>query len=132
MTDARREPPLMIPPDPEVVAEALTDLMVNTAAAVRTTLTQAASPQPLPYDPATLGKAILAFNTAVMTQPMALFEAQAKTWTDWTALWRTMGERAIGGSPEPVIAPAKGDAMHFSGSHRCDYMRQCFNEFGIR
>ena len=30
------------------------------------------------------------------------------------------------------ISPAKGDAMHFSGSHRCEYMRQCFSEFGIR
>ncbi|RZJ05786.1 MAG: alpha/beta fold hydrolase [Brevundimonas sp.] len=104
-----RVPPIPAMPDPLVVAEALTDLMTHTAAAVRTTLAQAASPQPLPYDPATLGKAIIAFNTAVMTQPMALFEAQAKTWTDWTALWRTMGERAMGGSPEPVIAPAKGD-----------------------
>jgi len=24
------------------------------------------------------------------------------------------------------IAPAKGDSMHFSGSHRCEAMRQCY------
>src|SRR5262245_41071554 len=24
------------------------------------------------------------------------------------------------------ISPAKGDAMHFSGSHRCDTMRRCY------
>ena len=24
------------------------------------------------------------------------------------------------------IAPAKGDAMHFSGSHRCEVMRRCY------
>lgn len=24
------------------------------------------------------------------------------------------------------IAPAKGDSMHFSGSHRCETMRQCY------
>lgn len=24
------------------------------------------------------------------------------------------------------ISPAKGDMMHFSGSHRCDYMRKCY------
>ena len=24
------------------------------------------------------------------------------------------------------ISPAKGDSMHFSGSHRCEAMRQCF------
>lgn len=30
------------------------------------------------------------------------------------------------------IAPAKGDSMHFSGSHRCEYMRQCFADPKIR
>ncbi len=30
------------------------------------------------------------------------------------------------------IAPAKGDSMHFSGSHRCEYMRQCFSDPKIR
>ena len=24
------------------------------------------------------------------------------------------------------ISPARGDSMHFSGSYRCEYMRQCF------
>jgi len=24
------------------------------------------------------------------------------------------------------IAPAKGDSMHFSGSHRCEAMRKCY------
>lgn len=30
------------------------------------------------------------------------------------------------------ISPAKGDSMHFSGSHRCQIMRQCYSEPGIR
>jgi hypothetical protein len=30
------------------------------------------------------------------------------------------------------ISPAKGDSMHFSGSHRCEMMRQCFNDPSIR
>jgi hypothetical protein len=30
------------------------------------------------------------------------------------------------------IAPAKGDSMHFSGSHRCEYMRQCYEDPNIR
>jgi hypothetical protein len=30
------------------------------------------------------------------------------------------------------ISPAKGDSMHFSGSHRCEAMRQCFNDPSIR
>ena len=47
---------------------------------------------------------------------------------------RRQGWLSPGGVEEicQFIAPAKGDAMHFSGSHRCEYMRQCFTEFGIR
>lgn len=107
MTDTRTPVPQL--PDPTVVAETLTTLMQNAAAAVRTTMVQAATPQALPYDPTTLTRAMVDFNTAVMMQPAALFEAQAKNWNDWTALWRTMGERALGQEAAPVAAPAKGD-----------------------
>ena len=30
------------------------------------------------------------------------------------------------------IRPAKGDSMHFSGSHRCELMRRCFADPRIR
>jgi hypothetical protein len=30
------------------------------------------------------------------------------------------------------ISPAKGDAMHFSGSHRCDAMRRCYADPTVR
>jgi hypothetical protein len=30
------------------------------------------------------------------------------------------------------IAPAKGDSMHFSGSHRCESMRRCYADPSIR
>lgn len=30
------------------------------------------------------------------------------------------------------IAPAKGDSMHFSGSRRCELMRQCFSDPTIK
>lgn len=30
------------------------------------------------------------------------------------------------------IAPAKGDSMHFSGSHRCEYMRKCYADPTVR
>jgi polyhydroxyalkanoate synthase len=123
-------PPVPQLPDPTVVAEALTTLMQNAAAAVRTTVVQAASPQALPYDPTTLTRAMIDFNTAVMTQPAALFEAQAKNWNDWTALWRTMGERAMGQEAEPVAAPAKGDRRFsdpaWSDEPVYDYLKQAY------
>jgi hypothetical protein len=30
------------------------------------------------------------------------------------------------------IAPAKGDSMHFSGSHRCEAMRSCYADPSVR
>lgn len=30
------------------------------------------------------------------------------------------------------ITPAKGDTMHFAGSHRCEYMRRCYEDPSIR
>jgi polyhydroxyalkanoate synthase len=123
-------PPVPQLPDPTVVAEALTTLMQNAAAAVRTTMVQAATPQVLPYDPTTLTRAMIDFNTAVLTRPAALFEAQAKNWNDWTALWRTMGERAMGQETAPVAAPAKGDRRFadpaWSDEPVYDYLKQAY------
>ncbi len=128
MTDSRTPVPQL--PDPTVVAETLTTLMQNAAAAVRTTMVQAATPQALPYDPTTLTRAMIDFNTAVMTQPAVLFEAQAKNWNDWTALWRTMGERAMGQEADPVAAPAKGDRRFsdpaWSDEPVYDYLKQAY------
>ena len=124
------QPPVPQLPDPTVVAETLTTLMQNAAAALRTTMAQAAMPQALPYDPATLTRAMIDFNTAVMMQPTALFEAQAKNWNDWTALWRTMGERAMGQDTAPVAAPAKGDRRFadpaWSEEPVYDYLKQAY------
>ncbi|WP_292030755.1 PHA/PHB synthase family protein [Brevundimonas sp. UBA2416] len=124
------QPPVPQLPDPTVVAEALTTLMQNAAAAVRTTMVQAATPQALPYDPTTLTRAMIDFNTAVMTQPAALLEAQARNWNDWTALWRTMGERAMGQQAEPVAVPAKGDRRFsdpaWSDEPVYDYLKQAY------
>lgn len=123
-------PPLPQLPDPTVVAEALTTLMQNAASAVRTTMVQAATPQALPYDPTALTRAMIDFNTAVMTRPAALFEAQAKNWNDWTALWRTMGERAMGQEAAPIAAPAKGDRRFsdpaWSDEPVYDYLKQAY------
>jgi polyhydroxyalkanoate synthase len=122
--------PVPSAPDPMVVAETLTTLMQNAAAAVRTTMVQAATPQTLPYDPTTLTNAMIDFNTSVMMRPAALFEAQAKNWNDWTALWRTMGERAMGQETAPVAAPAKGDRRFsdpaWNDEPVYDYLKQAY------
>lgn len=129
MTDART-PPIPSWPDPSVVGEALTTLMTQTARAVQTTMAKAASPEALPYDPTTLGKAIVQFNAAMMMQPLALYQAQTKAMTEWTSLWQSMGQRAMGGAPEPVAAPLKGDrrfsAAAWSDEPVYDYLKQAY------
>ena len=30
------------------------------------------------------------------------------------------------------IAPARGDSMHFAGSHRCDLMRKCYEDRAVK
>lgn len=107
--DTRREPPIPTLPDPEVAAEALTRLAEVATAAARTSALKAVSDEPLPYDPTTLARAVVEFNTAVMMNPAALVEAQAKNLGDWTALWRTTALRAWGMEVEDVAAPARGD-----------------------
>jgi polyhydroxyalkanoate synthase len=123
-------PPVPQLPDPTVVAETLATLMQNAGAAVRATMVQAATPQPLPYDPTTLMRAIVDFNSAVMTRPAALLEAQARSWGDWTALWRTMGARAMGQQSDPVAAPARGDRRFsdpaWSDEPVYDYLKQAY------
>lgn len=47
---------------------------------------------------------------------------------------RRMGWLSAEGLEEvcKFISPAKGDSMHFQGSHRCDAMRQCYNDRNVR
>ena len=47
---------------------------------------------------------------------------------------RRQGWLSQGGVEEicRFISPAKGDSMHFSGSHRCEQMRKCFADPSIK
>ena len=117
-------------PDPSVVAETLTTLMQNAVSAVRTTLVQVATPQALPYDPTMFARAMVEFNTAVMTSPASLLEAQARGLQEWTALWRTVGARALGQEVEAVAAPARGDRRFsdpaWTDEPVYDYLKQAY------
>ncbi len=104
-----RDLPVPVLPDPEVVTQAMTRLAEVAAAAARTTAVRTMDTGALPYDPTTLASAVVQFNTAVLTNPATLFQAQARNWSDWTALWTTTAQRAWGLTPDPVAAPARGD-----------------------
>lgn len=109
MTQPVAEPITLSLPDPEVAAQALTRLAEVAADAAQATARRAASPAPLPYDPMTLARAVIAFNQAVMAQPQSLIQAQTDAWKDWAELWRTTALRAWGVEAPRVAEPARGD-----------------------
>jgi polyhydroxyalkanoate synthase len=117
-------------PDPVTVSRLLVELAENSHAAIRAQTEKALKGGPLPYDPMAMANAWVAFNTALWTDPGKLYEIQARNLEDWTALWRTMAERAMGQSPEPLIEPARGDRRFNAPAWRdepvFDYLKQAY------
>src|SRR5690606_13004309 len=93
------------PLDPVAAGRILAEMAEHGAAAVLACAEATLKAEPLPYDPIGPARAFLAFNAALAADPFALAERARRNWEDWTALWRTMGERALGMPAEPVIEP---------------------------
>ena len=135
MTDAPSTPKSVFEttpglPDPVTVSRLLVELAENSHAAIRAQTEKALKGEPLPYDPMAMANAWVAFNTALWTDPAKLYEIQTRNLEDWTALWRTMAERALGQSPEPLIEPARGDRRFNAPAWRdepvFDYLKQAY------
>jgi poly[(R)-3-hydroxyalkanoate] polymerase subunit PhaC len=60
-------------------------------------------------DPLNIGNAFLEMTTRMMQDPVTLVHAQMSLWYDYMRLWQSATERMMGGEPEPVAEPAKGD-----------------------
>lgn len=52
----------------------------------------------------------------------AVQRGRREQWLDQSGLEEVCG----------FISPARGDSMHFSGSYRCEYMRQCFSDPNVK
>ncbi|WP_282009492.1 PHA/PHB synthase family protein [Brevundimonas aveniformis] len=117
-------------PDPVTVSRLLVELAEHSHAAVRAQTEKMLSGESLPYDPMQMANAWMAFNTALWTDPQRLFEIQTRNLEDWTALWRTMAERAMGQTAEPLIEPARGDrrfkSAAWSDEPVFDYLKQAY------
>lgn len=117
-------------PDPMELGRLLGELAQNSHAAVAKAMKRAVSAEPLPYDPTLVARAFLDFQLALARDPRAMLEAQARALDDWTALWRTMAERAMGLDPAPVAEPAKGDRRFSAPAWReepvYDFLKQSY------
>ncbi len=60
-------------------------------------------------DPLNIGSAFLEMTARMMQDPVTLVHAQMSLWYDYMRLWQSATERLMGGEPEPVAEPAKGD-----------------------
>ena len=118
-------------PDPVAAARAFGELSVNAGNAVLASAQALGrAPDPLPYDPAPIAQAFSNFALNLATEPTRLVDAQAKAWREWTELWTTTAQRALGGATEPYIAPQKGDrrfsAPAWSEQPVFDYIKQAY------
>jgi len=135
MTDAPTPPKSVFEttpglPDPVTVSRLLVQLAENSHAAIRAQTEKALKGEPLPYDPMQMANAWMAFSASLWMDPGRLVETQVRNLEDWTALWRTMAERAVGQTPEPLIEPAKGDRRFSAPAWRdepvFDYLKQAY------
>ena len=60
-------------------------------------------------DPLNLAGAFIEMTSRLISDPAAVARAQASLWQGYMALWQNMSERAAGGAPDPVAAPARDD-----------------------
>ena len=117
-------------PDPVTVSRLLVELAEHSHAAIRAQTEKALKGEALPYDPMQMANAWMALGAALWRDPQRLFEIQARNLEDWTALWRTMAERATGQSPEPLVQPDRSDrrfkSADWSDEPVFDYLKQAY------
>ena len=56
-----------------------------------------------------MGQTFLDLTTRMMQDPAGVMQAQADLWQDYMKLWQNTTRRMLGGQPEPVAVPEKGD-----------------------
>ena len=108
MTDQSDPPfPSVNVPDPVAAYNALSSIFIN--AVKMTRASAAARPEPLAFDPTDRAKSLFAFGAALLSQPERVAKAQFQAWEEWSALWTSTFQRAMGGEASPVIEPLRGD-----------------------
>lgn len=97
-------------PDPARLADAWTQLFANSVAAMQATADRgAAAPAPVPFDPQAPVRAFAEFAADLWSNPTKLWDAQRAMLGEWTTLWTNGLAATMGGAPEPLVAPARGD-----------------------
>jgi polyhydroxyalkanoate synthase subunit PhaC len=130
MTDSRVWKVPSAAPSPTELAEAWSRVVTSAADVLRSSTGTANPPAPLPYDPASPIRAFSAFATHLLTNPAQAVAAQQQAASDFMKLWSSAASRAAGATPEPVIAPERGDRRFthpaWSEEPVFDYLKQAY------
>jgi poly[(R)-3-hydroxyalkanoate] polymerase subunit PhaC len=59
--------------------------------------------------PLAIGAAFFDMTARLMADPSRLVQAQLSLWNDYMTLWQRTAQRFLGGDPEPLIEPQRGD-----------------------
>src|SRR5687768_6350468 len=118
-------------PSPVELAEAWSRVIAGALHLGAATAQRAADPDaPAPFDPTAPARALGEFAAHLWSNPVELLKAQQKAASDWMQLWSGVAARAAGGTPEPVIAPERGDRRFndpaWSEEPVFDYLKQAY------
>ena len=97
-------------PDPVEMTGVVSDIVLSSERLMNGMLTRRLNGEPLKVrDDLGVGRAFMEMSTQLLFDPLRLFEKQLDLWHDSLVLWQNAATRMLGGEPEPVIKPAKGD-----------------------
>jgi polyhydroxyalkanoate synthase len=131
MTDSRVWKVPESAPSPVEFAQAWSRVVTSAADLMRSAADVASKqPAPPPYDPTAPLKAFSGFAAHLLTDPAYAMKVQRETMSDWVQLMTSAATRAAGGTPEPVIAPERGDRRFndpaWSQEPVFDYLKQAY------
>ncbi len=131
MTDTRVWKLPETAPSPVEFAQAWSRVVTSAADLARASAERVTQPVPsLPYDPAAPLKAFSGFAAHLLTDPGYALKVQQDAASDWMRLMTSAAARATGATPEPVIAPERGDRRFadpaWSEEPIFDYLKQAY------
>src|ERR1700752_2854533 len=95
---------------PVALAEALRSTAEKSAKVIGDFATrQAESGKSLMSDELGIGKAFMELAAKMLANPYRLPESQMNLWWNYMNLWQASTVKLMGGAPDPVATPGKGD-----------------------
>src|SRR5712671_4346725 len=96
--------------DPAALAESLASAAHKSAQLLGEFAARNANgPRSVFADELGVGKAFLELAAKMLANPYRLAEAQLNLWWDYMSLWQASTVKLMGGAPDPVATPVKGD-----------------------